>query len=136
MGSCKDSKQMELYKILKTTKYDHTNKALMTYYSSGMTPQLNEFFSSILRANIPIEDTKPLALILYNSSRNGRSVIPGYQGGYIRNWRGVAGWKDKISEDTEFVCMVYNKVRKSTLKRWREAILLIDINKSEKKFRA
>lgn len=125
MGSCKDSKQMELYKILKKTKFDHTNKALMTYYSSGLTPKLQEFFIAILYSNIPLKDVKPLSLILYNRARNGSSVT-----GYER--LGIRAWQDRMKEDPAFVYTVHSLTRRSTIERWREAITLIDKAKKNK----
>jgi len=128
MGSCRESKQMELYKILKKTKYDYRNKALMTYYSSGMTPKLNEIFKAILRANIPSQDVKPLALILYNRARNGAG-IPGH-----KRWSSTS-WEDKIRDNPSFVCYVHSLTRRSTLERWREAMFLIDMNRAKKKLK-
>ena len=134
MGSCKDSKQMELDKILKETKFDHTNKALMTYYSSGLTPKIKEFFVGILKANIPLEDVKALTLILYNQSRNGATIT-----GHKEFYRGLSiglrprMWEKEIRENQEFVCGTYHKTRKSTLKWWKEAIALIDKAKKRTK---
>ena len=91
----------------------------MTYYSSGMTAKLNEIFKAMLRANIPLINAKPLALILYNRARNGAGIS-----GHAR-WSSVS-WEDKIRDNPSFVCYVHSLTRKSTIERWREAILLID----------
>ena len=98
----------------------------MTYYNSGMTPKLNGIFKAMLKANIPLINAKPLALILYNRARNG-STITGYER------LGLRDWQNKIRDNPSFVCYVHSLMRKSTIERWREAILLIDKAKKKEK---
>ena len=124
MSICGEKKQKELDKILKKTKFSHRTKGLATYYSGGMTPKMEELFSGILKANIPILDVRPLTLILYDASRNGCPRIAGFHSAY-----GVRGWKENIMADTDFVCWVHSKTRRTTLERWREAMRLIDNQK-------
>ena len=128
MAICGKKKQKELDEILKKTKFSSRTKALATYYSSGITPRIDELLTTIIEANIPLNDVKPLTLILYDAYRNGCSKIAGHNG------RGGAHiWKKKIEEDTDFICMVHSKTRKSTLKRWKEAIYLIDKSKERRR---
>ena len=127
MTICGKKKQEELDEILRKTKFSSRTKALATYYSSGITPKIDELFATIFGANIPLSDVKPLTLILYDAYRNGCSKIAGHNG------RGGAHiWKKKIEEDTDFICMVHSKTRKNTLKIWKEAIYLIDNNKERR----
>ena len=130
MSICGKKKQKELDKILKKTKFSSRTKALATYYSSGITPKIDKFLAATFEASIPLGDTLPLALILYDASRNGCSKIAGFSGK-----TGAWEWIKKIKTDSSFVCKVYKKTRKRTLERWKEAIYLIDNKERRERWR-
>lgn len=128
MGKCKFTKRIELDNILAKTKYSSTNKALMTYFNSGLTFRMVELIAPILRTDIPHEDVRVLGFILYNKARNGAPIL-GYEGYYPEE--GIS-WEDRFIKEPEFMKEIYKSVRKSTLESWREAINLIDKYKEDK----
>jgi len=118
MGT-KVRKNEVLDSILTGTEFSSKTKSLLTYFNSGITPRMGSIIivSSGIK-EINKEDILTISLFLTNRIWNHGSSYP-YNILQYKNYRPIGVDKEKLLK-------VYKRMKPATIKRWKEAIELID----------
>uniref|UniRef100_A0A6H2A289 Uncharacterized protein n=2 Tax=viral metagenome TaxID=1070528 RepID=A0A6H2A289_9ZZZZ len=118
MGT-KVRKNEVLDSILAGTGFSSKTKSLLTYFNSGITPRMGSIIivsSGIKKINK--EDILAFAIWLTNRIWNHGSHFP-YNIFQYENYRAIGVDKEKLLK-------IYKRMKPATIKRWKEAIELID----------